>query len=250
MTSTSRCARCTSTWTAAMSCLRVHPDVVKQLKTAGSKWLQEMEEMVWQDDPGQERSQVFTRSSSTSTKQVPVCSRSRRGKRTNLRRIGLGHSAIPFHQTGARFRYPNGELTLLTQVDPNAALLRLTQQLSGTRHRIASQHNNIGAISMHYVISGTHLATVKGVNTRCIRNRSRSWVRVPLGVYAAFGLLLGRIHMSGSCAAALIFRTRRPMFCLRAAEAPGSEPGGCPRHPTAQAARSSGESLLPDALAS
>ena len=35
--------------------LRVHPEVVKQLKTSGAKWLQEMEEMCGQDDPGEER---------------------------------------------------------------------------------------------------------------------------------------------------------------------------------------------------
>ena len=37
--------------------LRVNPEVVKQLKSAGGKWLQEMEEMSGQDDPGQDRSE-------------------------------------------------------------------------------------------------------------------------------------------------------------------------------------------------
>jgi ribonuclease G len=43
--------------------LRVHPEVVKQLKSSGAKWLLEMEEMV---------GKTCTRSSSTSTNQLPL----------------------------------------------------------------------------------------------------------------------------------------------------------------------------------
>ena len=66
-TSTSRCARCTSMLDRGDVMLRVHPEVVKQLKSSGAKWLQEMEEMVGKtilvkSDP------TLHPSSSTSTK--------------------------------------------------------------------------------------------------------------------------------------------------------------------------------------